>query len=202
MNKRKLVVTLPFIIATVMLSVPAASTLIFGMIGRVPDEQGWYGTVAFFIGLLLSTTALVASLFTPKESLTSKILTTISAALSGSWLGFYYSEVMSGLKTQPISMVAAAIAALLMASIGFYCRFRLVDIAIVILGVVAAYGLAFMCSTATFAYLSTGHFLAGLLWGGLSLLVIASIIFLLSVLFQEIGEELTYAKKSGHSQRV
>jgi hypothetical protein len=186
MDKRKFVVTLPFVVTMVMLSVPAASTLVFGMIGRVPDEPGWSGTVAFFIGLLLSTMALATSLIMPRKSLASRMFMTISAALSGSWLGFYYSEVLSGFKTQPRSMVAAAIAALLMAFIGFYWRFRLVDIAIMILGVITAYCLVFMCSTATFAYLSTGHVLEGLLWGGLSLLVIGSIVFLLSLLFKEI----------------
>jgi hypothetical protein len=55
---------------------------------------------------------------------------------------------------------------------------------------------------ATFAFLSTGYVLEGWLWGGLLLLVIGSIVFLISVLFKEIGEELTYGKKSGHSQRI
>jgi hypothetical protein len=169
-KKRKQVVTLLFICAVAFLSFPAASYLVFGMIGRVPEESGWWGTVASFVGLVISTVTL--------------------GALSGSWLGFYYGDMISGFKAQPPALIIAALSALLMAAMGFYSQLRLVTITIMLLGIIAAYGLAFMCSTAAFTFLSTSHFLEGALWGGCSLVVIGSIIFLISLLAKEIKREL------------
>jgi hypothetical protein len=185
-KKRKQFVTLLFVCAVAFLSFPAASSLVFGMVGRVPAESGWSGTVASFAGLVLSTVALGASMLHPRKSLTSRISIAISAALSGSWLGFYYGDMISGFKAQPPALIMAALSALLMACMGFYWQLRLVTITIMVLGIIAAYGLAFMCSTATFAFLSTSHFLEGLVWGGFSLIVIGLIVFLISLLVNEI----------------
>jgi hypothetical protein len=185
-KKRKQFVTVLFVCAVVFLSFPAASSLVFGMVGRVPAESGWSGTVASFAGLVLSTVALGASMLHPRKSLTSRISIAISAALSGSWLGFYYGDMISGFKAQPPALIMAALSALLMACMGFYWQLRLVTITIMVLGIIAAYGLAFMCSTATFAFLSTSHFLEGLVWGGFSLIVIGLIVFLISLLVNEI----------------
>jgi hypothetical protein len=186
MTKSRQLITLLFTFGVAFLSVPAVSSLVFGVVGRVPEESGWFGTVALFIGLVASTAALAASLFHPRKSLISRILMTISAALSGAWLGFYYSEVMSGFENQPVSLVIAVIVALLMAALGFYLQIRLVTIVILVLGIVAAYGLAFMCSTATFAFLSTNHFVEGILWGVFSLMVIGSIVVFLTKLTKEV----------------
>jgi hypothetical protein len=185
-KKRKQVITLLFVCAVAFLSFPAASSLVFGMIGRVPEEAGWSGTVASFSGLVLSTVALGASMLHPRKSLVSRITIAISAALSGSWLGFYYGDMISGFKAQPPALIIAALSALLMAFMGFYWQLRLVTITIMVLGIIAAYGLAFMCSTAAFAFLSTDHFLEGIVWGGFSLIVIGSIVFLISLLTKEI----------------
>jgi hypothetical protein len=185
-KKRKQFVTLIFICAVAFLSFPAASSLVFGMVGRVPAESGWSGTVASFAGLVISTVALGASMLHPRKSLTSRISIAISAALSGSWLGFYYGDMVSGFKAQPPALIIAALSAISMAVMGFYWPLRLVTITIMILGIIAAYGLAFMCSTAAFAFLSTDHFLEGLVWGGFSLIVIGSIVFLISLLVNEI----------------
>jgi hypothetical protein len=190
-KKRKQLVTLLFICAVAFLSFPAASSLVFGMVGRVPEESGWSGTVASFAGLVLSTVALGASMLHPRKSLTSRISIAISAALSGSWLGFYYGDMVSGFKAQPPALIIAALSALLMAAMGFYWQIRLVTITITILGIIAAYGLAFMCSTAAFAFLSTDHFWEGCFWGGFSLIVIGSIVFLISLLTKEIKTYLS-----------
>jgi hypothetical protein len=190
-KKRKQVAILLFVCAVVFLSFPAASYLVFGMVGRVPEESGWSGTVASFAGLVLSTVTLGASMLHPRKSLISRIMIAISAALSGSWLGFYYGDMISGFKTQPLALIIAALSALLMAVIGFYWQLRLVTVTIMLLGIIAAYGLAFMCSTAAFTFLSTSHFLEGILWGGCSLIVIGSIIFLISLLTKEIQRELS-----------
>jgi hypothetical protein len=185
-KKRKQFVTLLFVCAVAFLSFPAASSLVFGMVGRVPAESGWLGTVASFAGLVISTVTLGASMLHPRKSLTSRISIAISAALSGSWLGFYYGDMVSGFKAQPPALIIAALSAISMAVMGFYWPLRLVTITIMILGIIAAYGLAFMCSTAAFAFLSTDHFLEGLVWGGFSLIVIGSIVFLISLLVNEI----------------
>jgi hypothetical protein len=190
-KKRKQVIILLFVCAVAFLSFPAASSLAFGMIGRVPEESAWSGTVASFAGLVLSTVSLAASLLHPRKSLISRISIAVSAALSGSWLGFYYGDMISGFKAQPPALIMAALSALLMAFIGFYWQLRLVTITIMVLGIIAAYGLAFMCSTAAFAFLSTDHFLEGIVWGGFSLIVIGSIVFLISLLGKEIKRELS-----------
>jgi hypothetical protein len=190
-KKRSQVITLLFVCAVAFSSFPAASYLVFGMIGRVPEESGWWGTVASFVGLLLSTLALGTSALHPKNSLISRTTLAISAALSGSWLGFYYGDMMSGFKAQPPALIIAAFSALLMAVVGFYWQLRLVTITIMILGIIAAYGLAFMCSTAAFTFLSTSHLLEGVFWGGCSLVVISSTVFLIFLLTKEIKRELT-----------
>jgi hypothetical protein len=190
-KKRKQFVTLLFVCAVAFLSFPAASSLVFGMVGRVPAEPGWSGTVASFAGLVLSTVTLGAGMLHPRKSLISRIMIAISAALSGSWLGFYYGDMVSGFKAQLPALIIAALSALLMAVMGFYWQIRLVTITIMILGIIAAYGLAFMCSTATFAFLSTDHFGEGLVWGGFSLIVIGSIIFLIYSVSNEIKSYLS-----------
>jgi hypothetical protein len=190
-KKRKQVITLLLLFAVVIFSVPAASSFVFGIIGRVPEESGWSGTVASFVGLMLSTATLAASKFYPRKSLISRITIGISAALSGSWLGFYYGDMIFGAKAQLPTLIIASLSALLMAFMGFYWQIRLVTITIMILGIIAAYGLAFMCSTAAFAFLSTSHFLAGIVWGSFSLIVIGSIIFLISLLVKEIKREFS-----------
>jgi hypothetical protein len=189
-KKRKQVIALLFICSVAFLSFPAASSLVFGMIGRVPEEPAWSGTVASFAGLMLSTVSLTASRLHPRKSLISRISIAISAALSGSWLGFYYGDMIFGFKAQPPALIIASLSALLMAIMGFYWQLRLVTVTIMVLGIIAAYGLAFMCSTAAFAFLSTDHFLEGIVWSGLSLIVIGLIVFLILLLTTEIKNYL------------
>jgi hypothetical protein len=55
------------------------------------------------------------------------------------------------------------------------------------MGTVAAYGLAFLCSAAAFAFLSTNDFLWGSIWGSFCLAAIALTIFSLNLRLQEIA---------------
>jgi hypothetical protein len=186
-SKRKFIIALLFTFTVALFSLHAASQMAFGVLGRTPADAAWGYTVALSIGLLASSVALAIGTLTAKNSFTSRIAVAISAATSGAWLGIYYGGILAGGKNPQIGGGAAVIGLLLMAAISFYLRKRLTTIAITVMATVAAYGLAFVCSAATFAFLSTNNFLWGSIWGSLCLGAIALTMVFLNVLVREIA---------------
>jgi hypothetical protein len=174
-------------VAVALLSFHAASQMIFGVLGRTPEDLSWSYTVALVIGLLASSIALAIGIFTTKNSLTSRIAIAISAAISGAWVGVYYGGILAGGKNPQIGGVVAIITALLMVVTNFYLRKRLMTIAITVMGTVATYGLAFLCSSAAFAFLSTNNFLWGSIWGIFCLGAISLTMVFLNFLGREIA---------------
>jgi uncharacterized membrane protein len=49
----------------------------------------------------------------------------------------------------------------------------------------STYGLAFFSATAAFAFLSTNHWLEGTIWTGFLLVIVALVVFFLSLLVKE-----------------
>jgi prepilin signal peptidase PulO-like enzyme (type II secretory pathway) len=173
-------------VATAILSFHAASQSSFGVLGRTPEDAGWSYTVALFINFSVTAIALAASIWTAKQPSLSRMMKTISAASSGTWLGFYYGGILSGGKNPEPAIGGAIVGALLMAVNSFYFRNKLVKLAIAIMGIVAAYGLAFLCSAATFAFFSTNNFWWGGCWGILGAIAIGLTIFFIDLLMLEI----------------
>jgi hypothetical membrane protein len=173
------------------LSLNAVSQLVFSVLGVPPADTNWRYTVALFLNLVASAATLALSTLTAKNSLNSRIAIAISAATSGAWLGFYYGGISTDGKDPHVSSLAAVISVSLMAAISFYLRKRLTTIAVTIMGTAATYGLAFLCSAATFAFLSTDRLLRGFSWGSLCLGAIALTIVFLNLLLQEISSYLS-----------
>jgi hypothetical protein len=61
----------------------------------------------------------------------------------------------------------------------------LTHIALLSMGVVSTYGLAFFCATAALAFLSTNHWLEGAVWTEFLLAIVALVMFFLSLLVKE-----------------
>lgn len=188
-SKRKFIIALLVTFAVAILSLHAASQLAFSVLGRTPEDAAWAYTVALFIGLLASSVALAIGTLTAKNSLASRMAISISAATSGAWVGFYYGSLASGNNPQ-IGGIAAVIGLLLMAATSFYWRKRLTTISIVVMATVAAYGVAFLCSAAAFAFLSTNNFLWGSIWGSFCLVAIALTMVFLDFIVREIASYL------------
>jgi hypothetical protein len=185
--KAKLIIALLVAFVVAILSFHAASQMIFGVLGLTSEDSAWSYAVALFISLLAASIALAIGTMTAKNSLTSRIAIATSGAISGAWLGVYYGGILAGGKNPQVGGVVAVITALLMVVNNFYLRKRLTTIVIAVMGTVATYGIAFMCSAATFAFLSTNNFLWGSIGGGFCLGAIALTMVFLNLLIREIA---------------
>ena len=191
LRRIKFIIGLLVTFVVAILSSHAASQMIFGVLGRTPAEPDWSYTMALFLIFVTAAVTLATSMLVVKKSLKSRLMITISASMSGAWLGFYYGGIITGGKNPQIAISAAVIAGLLMAVTSFYLQKRLTIIVIVVMAVVATYGLAFLCSAATFALLSTNDFLWGSIWAIFSLGAIALTIVFLNLLVNEIASYLS-----------
>jgi hypothetical protein len=187
MLTKKLIIALLLTFTVAILSFPAASALCFGLVGRTPEDPEWPYTVTCFMGLLASSIALLIGITMHRKSWWSKTMKAISAATSGTWLGIYYGGVIAGIKNHESVTIYTVITILLITIPSFCWSGSLIFISIIVMGIVAVYGLAFMGATATFAFFSTNHFFPGLLWAGFSLTMMATIALLLTLLAKEIN---------------
>ncbi|AFY96134.1 hypothetical protein [Chamaesiphon minutus] len=182
MKKLKIIATISIVVAIAILSFHAVSQSSFGILGRTPEDSGWPYLVILFVIFSVTAIALATSIQTKKQPLLSRIMNTISAASSGTWLGFCYGGLLSGTKNPEPAIGGAIIGTLIMAIASFYFRNKLMTIAIYIMAIMATYGLIFLCSSATFAFLSTNHLLWGSCWGVLGTIAIALLIVLIDLL--------------------
>lgn len=186
MKKSKFFGTL---VATVILaigSVHAASQIIFGVLGRTPEDPGWSLTIAVFISFLVATLSLAIGMLTNKDTFGSRLSIAISAVISCAWLGFYYGGIIGG-KNPPIAITTAIAGLLLTTFTGLHLQKRLTTISIVLLGIVSAYALAFLCLAVVVAYLSTDRLLWGIIWSVFCTVAIAIVLFFINSLIGEIA---------------
>jgi hypothetical protein len=185
-NKTKFIIALAVTFTLAILSLHAASQMIFGVLGRTPEDPGWSYTVALFLSLLVSAIALAIGTLAAKNSLISKLAIAISFASSVAWFCSYYVGIIASDRNPPVAIVSAVTIGLLLIITSFYLRKRFAVIAVTVMGTVAVYGVAFFCSSATFAFLSTNNLLWGGIWGSFCLVAIAMTIFFLNLLLQDI----------------
>ena len=121
-----------------------------------------------------------------KNAFISKLAIAISAVISCAWLGFYYGGIIDG-KNPQIAIAVTIGGLLLMTFTSLYLQPKLTTIAIVLLGIVNAYALAFLCSAVAVAYLSVERFWWGSIWGIFCIGTIAIVLFLIDSLIREIG---------------
>jgi hypothetical protein len=184
LKQLKNIATISIAVAIAILSFHAASQSSFGILGRTPEDSEWSYLVALFVIFSVTAIALATSIQTTKYPELSRIMKTISAASSGTWVGFYYGGLLSGSKNPEVAIGGAVIGTLVMAITSFYIRNKLMTIAIAIVGLMATYGLAFLCSSATFAFLSTNNLLWGSCWGIICAIAIALLVFFIDSLLQ------------------
>jgi hypothetical protein len=187
MPKQKTVIALLVAFIVAIISFPAASAIFFGIVGRTPADPEWLQTVVVLAISMTSTITLLLGFSTiVKSLLLKKILRTFSAFVSSVWIGLYYGEVLAGKSDRAVAIVFTIATILSIALFSFFRSGRLMSILILAMGMVFTYGLAFVSATATFAFLSTEHFLPGAIWGICSLAIIASTIVLISFLTESI----------------
>jgi hypothetical protein len=168
-------------------AVQAATQTIFGVLGRTPEDPEWSLTIALFTCLLASTMALTIGMLTNRNAVLSRISIALSAAISCVWLGFYYGGTIGG-KTPQLAIAIAVIGLFVTTSIGWHRQSKFTLMAIVLMGVVTAYGLSFLCSVVAVSFLSTAHFLGGSIWAIFFAVALATSIFLLNLLIREIAD--------------
>jgi hypothetical protein len=189
MPKPKLIFALLLTFIVAIISFPAASATFFGIVGRTPEDPDWLQTVVIFVSFLASSIALLLSIninSTRKFWLSKRILQTFSAITSIVSIGLHYGEMLAGKNNQPLVIAFTVITVLLIVLCSFFWSESLISISIIVMGTIFLYGLAFASATATFAYLSTDHFLVGIIWVIFSLGVIASTTVLLTFIAKEI----------------
>jgi hypothetical protein len=165
----------------------AATQIIFSILGRTPEDPEWYFTVAVFSCFLVSTTALAIGLLSKKKSIVYRCSIAISAAISCVWLGFYYGGTIGG-KTPQVAIAIAVIGLLATTSICWYRQPKFTLMAIVLMGVVTAYGLSFLCSVVAVSFLSTDLLLGGSIWMIFFAVSLATTIFFLNLLIRDIAD--------------
>ncbi|WP_309738473.1 MULTISPECIES: hypothetical protein [unclassified Chamaesiphon] len=168
-------------------SLQAATQNIFGVLGRTPEDPKWYLTIGLFSCFLVSTMALAIGLLTSKESIVSKLSIFSSAAISCVWLGFYYGGII-GNKTPQVAIAIAIIGLSLVVLMGWYRQPKLTLMAIVLMGVVTAYGLSFLCSVVAVSFLSTARLLEASIWLIFFAVALATTIFFLNFLIRELAD--------------
>jgi hypothetical protein len=173
------------------LSLQAASQLVFKVLGITTEDAAWSYLVALSLGFVASTVLLAIGILTAKNSWMSRMAIALSASTSSAWLGFYYGGIVTGGKNPQAATFAAVIAVIIMGVTSFYLRKRPIFIAVMVMGIAATYGLAFLCSAATFAFLSTNNFRLGIIWGSLCLGTVVLTIVFLNVLVREMATYLS-----------
>lgn len=186
LKKLKKIAPTSLAVIVAILSFQAASHSSFGVLGFTLQDSRWFYPVALFIIFSATAIALAASIWTRKQPSLSQTMQTISAASSGAWLGFYYGGIVSGVRNPELAIAGAVIGALVMAITSFYLRNKLTTIAIAVMAIVATYSLAFLCSSAAFAFLSTNNFWWGGCWGILCVLSIYLTVVFIDLLMLEI----------------
>jgi hypothetical protein len=190
MPKLKSIIALLLTCIVAIISFPAASAIFFSIVGRTPADPDWLQTVVVFVVFMASSIALLLSIninTTKKSWLSKRILQTFSATTSSASIGLYYGEVLAGKSNQPLVIAFTAITILSIVFASFYWPESLIYILIIVMGTVFLYGLAFVSTSATFAFLSTDHFLAGVIWGIFSLGIISLILVFLTFLAKKIS---------------
>jgi MFS family permease len=183
--------------ATILLAIGsfhAASQLVFGSLGRTPADPGWYLTIAVFVSFLVATISLAIGMLTDRNTFISRLSIAISAVISCMWLGFYYGGIIGG-KNPQIAIAVAIGGLLVMTFTSLHFQKRLRTIAIVLLGIVSAYALAFQCLAVAVAYLSTERLLWGTIWGIFCMGAIAILVFFINSIVRE-----TTHYRSGNSK--
>ncbi len=173
--------------ATIILAIGsfhAASQFVFGSLGRTPADPGWYLTIAVFVSFLVATISLTIGLLTNKDTSIYRLSLAISAVISCIWLGFYYGGIIGG-KNPQIAIGLAIAGLLLITFTGLRLQKRLTTIAIVLVGIVSVYALAFLCLAVAVAYLSTGWLLWGTIWGIFCTGTIAILVFFINSIVRE-----------------
>jgi hypothetical protein len=186
-KKPNFFITLSIACAVAILSSHAASQMAFGVLGRTPEDPGWLYTITLFLAFAVSAITVPIGMLSAKQSLRSKLAISISISTSVVWFGCYYVGIIADGKSPRIAIIFAITILLLITFSSFYLSTRFVMIAAIVMGTVAAYGLAFLCSVAAFAFLSTNDFLWGSIWWSFCLGAIALSIFSLNLLRKEIA---------------
>lgn len=194
MHKLKFLSLLSATVALAIGALQAAAQNIFSILGRTPEDPEWNFTVALFSCFLVSTIALTIGLLTSKGSLGSKLSIFISAAISCAWLGFYYGCIIGG-KTPQVAIVIAIAGLLITTLISCYRQPKLTLMAIVLMGVVTAYGLSFLCSVVAVSFLSTARLIEGSTWLFFFAVALATTIFFLNQLIRELADYRSVFKK-------
>jgi hypothetical protein len=122
-----------------------------------------------------------------KESIGSRSAVAISAAISCVWLGFYYGGIIGG-KTPQVAIAIVITGLLITTLLSWYRQPKLTLMAIVLMGVVTAYGLSFLCSVVAVSFFSTARLLRGSIWLILFAVALTTTIFFLNLLIREFAD--------------
>jgi len=153
-------------IAVFLLVGHAFSHLVSSCLGQTPSDKAWNYVVGLLISLGIGGAC--AAIQTPSATWNQRLIL-LSGAATGAVTGFYYGGLLDG--KNPQTAVAGAIAgALLVLLITWRWPSRLWTIALRLSGAIAAYGWFFLVGANALGCLNTGHWLLGLVLGGLAFL--------------------------------
>ncbi|NES21956.1 MAG: hypothetical protein F6K41_24275 [Symploca sp. SIO3E6] len=169
------------------LAVNAFSSMIFGSLGTTAADPAWSYVVALGISLAIAGASCGIRVKIGSKSMVGRFVTTISGTASSALLGFYYGGTITNNNPQ-IAIASAVFGGIVIASAIIFVRRKFVAVAVTVVGTVASYGFAFFVASIAIAYLSVQKFLAGVIWGSLSVGYIWLTINSLTLLVRELRE--------------
>ncbi len=177
-----------FLVAIVFatLSLYAANILIFGILGRTPEDPAFNYSIALFTSLIVSGIASVA------RKRWRRIGTILSGTVSAAWLGFFYGGYTTG-NNPVVAGISAVIGAIAGALICVYVKKGFINVAVGVVGTISAYGSAFLLFAVAITFLSANYIIYGCLWAAWSVIGIAMTMASLKITIKDI---ITYGTTS------
>lgn len=176
----------------------AISQMSFGVVEKTPEDTTWSFKIALFVSLALAGLSSGIASFFQNSPTWKRLMKITSGAASAALLGFYYGGSSTGNNPQ-LAIASAAIAAIISAVIcfvfgspsqGFYGKIMgntLTNIAIAMAGSINNYGLAFLISSLSAIYLSSGNLLLGIFYTILALIMVGMSLLCFTQVIKEIN---------------
>jgi hypothetical protein len=177
-TSRRAIVSVSVTLIVALLAANAVSSTIFGVLGQTAEDPAWpYALVLYMVlGIATTAAALRAIASTKKNRRVENVARTISGAMSGALLGFFYGGSSTGNNAQVAiasAVIGGSIAAILLARSfsknGSIAKNRLIVMAAAAVETISVYGFAFLAGAMAIALFSGQHFAWGAVWGAISL---------------------------------
>jgi hypothetical protein len=190
-SRKQITILSAVAIATCLIVGDVLTRLILGTQGQIPGSRSWSFVLLLYGVLSVAGCACAIASKQPKTSKLARFAGTISAALSGALLGFFYAGTATN-NNSTAALAGMVFGGLIMFFVNLRVRWQIVKVARSSAGSVSTYGAAFLFSATASAFMSTGQ----LFWGGFFSLVSLLYFWFACVSFAATIREIVNAESS------